>query len=113
MPTLQLDPLLLISFFPQLEKYEEKLRFGVSRTEEEEKMLEGLTALLDWLRTNYCTTLAKIASLTAHSEITFDLLYGILVPHNDLESVRGTSQRSTKSYHSRRDPAALFSTREA
>ena len=84
MPTLQLDPLLLISFFPQLEKYEEKLRFGVSRTEEEEKMLEGLTALLDWLRTNYCTTLAKIASLTAHGEITFDLLYGILVPHNIL-----------------------------
>ena len=88
---LQLKPRLLMSFFPQLEKYEEKLRFGISRTEDEEKMLEGLTTLLDWLRTNYRTTLARIASLTAHGEITFDLLYGILVPHSILVTRDGAT----------------------
>ncbi|TFK89400.1 P-loop containing nucleoside triphosphate hydrolase protein [Polyporus arcularius HHB13444] len=87
----ELDPILLISFFPQLEKYEEKLRFWVSRTEDEEKMLEGLTTLLDWLRTNYRSTLAKIAHLTAHGEITFDLLYGILVPHSILVTRDGAT----------------------
>ena len=45
-------------------------------------MLDGLGALLDWLRTNYRSTLATIASLTAHSEITFDLLYAILIPRS-------------------------------
>ena len=88
---LQLDPLLLISFFPQLEKYEEKLRFVISRTEDEEKMLEGLTTLLDWLRTNYRTTLSTIANLTAHGEITFDLLYGILVPRTILVTRDGAT----------------------
>ena len=54
-------------------------------------MLEGLTALLDWLRTNYRTTLARIASLTAHGEITFDLLYGILVPRSILVTRDGAT----------------------
>ena len=54
-------------------------------------MLEGLTTLLDWLRTNYRTTLARIASLTAHGEITFDLLYGILVPHSILVTRDGAT----------------------
>lgn len=78
----QLDPLLLISFFPQLEAHEKKLQSSHSPTEEEEQILDGLGTLLDWLRYNYRSTLAKIASLIAHGEITFDLLYAILVPRS-------------------------------
>ena len=44
-------------------------------------MLSALSTLIDWLRANYRSTLANIANLTAHGEITFDLLYGVLVPH--------------------------------
>ena len=36
MTPLQLNPLLFISFYPELEKYEEQLRLGVSCTEDEE-----------------------------------------------------------------------------
>ena len=91
MPPLQLNPLLLISFYPELEKYDEQLRFGVFRTEDEEKMLKGLTTLLEWLHANYRTTLARIASLTAHGEITFDLLYSILVPRSILVTRHGST----------------------
>lgn len=73
--------MLLITFFPQLEAHEKKLQMSVSPTEEKEaQTLDGLGTLLDWLRYNYRSTLAKIASLVAHGEITFDLLYAILVP---------------------------------
>ena len=43
-------------------------------------MLGAVGVLLDYLRKDYRGTLARIASLTAHGEITFDLLYAILVP---------------------------------
>ncbi len=51
-----------------------------SRTEEEERVLSSLRVLLDWLRRNYRQTLARISSLVSHGEITFDLLYAILLP---------------------------------
>ncbi|KAI0708424.1 P-loop containing nucleoside triphosphate hydrolase protein [Earliella scabrosa] len=76
----ELDPQLLISFFPQLEKHAEKLQ-NAARNDDEEQMLSALSTLIDWLRANYRMTLANIANLTAHGEITFDLLYGVLIPH--------------------------------
>ena len=79
----QLDPLLLISFFPQLEKHAEKLQ-AATRNDDEEQMLSALSTLIKWLRANYGSTLANIANLTAHGEITFDLLYAVLVPRTIL-----------------------------
>ncbi|KAI0752549.1 P-loop containing nucleoside triphosphate hydrolase protein [Daedaleopsis nitida] len=80
---LELDPHLLIGFFPQFEQYEKTLR-SKTRTAEEDHVLPTLTVLLDYLRKDYRTTLAKIANLTAHGEITYDLLYAILVPRTIL-----------------------------
>ena len=43
-------------------------------------MLASLRVFLDYMRRNYKQTLARISSLVSHGEITFDLLYAILVP---------------------------------
>ncbi|RDX40257.1 hypothetical protein OH76DRAFT_1490451, partial [Lentinus brumalis] len=64
-------------------QYEKALR-SKGRTPEEEHVLATLTVLMDYLRKDYRSTLAKIASLKASGEITFDLLYAILVPRTIL-----------------------------
>ncbi|TFK87612.1 P-loop containing nucleoside triphosphate hydrolase protein [Polyporus arcularius HHB13444] len=76
---LALDPKLLITFFPKLEEYAQNLE-SRERTEEEERVLLSLRTLLEWIRSNYRQTLARISSLVSHGEITFDLLYAILLP---------------------------------
>ena len=71
---------MLITFFPKLESYERKLADKQIRTEEEEAVLASVGVLLDYMRKNYRQTLARIDSLLSHSEITFDLMYAILIP---------------------------------
>ncbi|KAJ7062733.1 hypothetical protein C8F01DRAFT_1135061 [Mycena amicta] len=51
-----------------------------TRTEQENNIMSSVTTLLSFLATDYRSTLAQIARLTAHGEITYDLLYAILVP---------------------------------
>ena len=43
-----------------------------------------MRVLLDYFRKDYRATLAKIANLTSHGEITFELLYAILIPRTIL-----------------------------
>lgn len=43
-------------------------------------MYTSVGVLLEYLRKDYRGTLARIANLTTHGEITFDLLYAVLVP---------------------------------
>ncbi|KAI9069058.1 P-loop containing nucleoside triphosphate hydrolase protein [Trametes sanguinea] len=76
---LELDPQLLLAFFPQFEEYEKQLR-ATTRTQQSANALMTIGVFLDYLRQDYRATLAKIANLTAHGEITYDLLYAILVP---------------------------------
>ncbi|KAI0755321.1 P-loop containing nucleoside triphosphate hydrolase protein [Daedaleopsis nitida] len=76
---LELDPKLIITYFPKLEEYDKEL-VERTRTEEEDRILASLRVLLEYMRRNYRQTLARIASLVSHGEITFDLLYAILVP---------------------------------
>ena len=76
-----MDPQLLIAFFPQFEAYERALQGkDTARTPEDEHVLSTVSVLLDYLRKDYRGTLARIANLTEHKEITFDMLYAILVP---------------------------------
>ena len=79
---MQLDPLLLLSFLPRFEKYCDDLkRKGSDRTAQESHVLNTVVVLIDYLRKDYAATLAKVANLTAHGEITFDTLFAIFVPH--------------------------------
>ena len=77
---LQLDPKTLIAYFPRLEKYEQSLNSRTDRTEKDDCVLKSLGVLLAHMRKHYKQTLARIASLVENHEITFDLLYVILLP---------------------------------
>ncbi|KAH9938893.1 P-loop containing nucleoside triphosphate hydrolase protein [Epithele typhae] len=76
----ELDPTLLVAFYPQLAAHETALREKADRPEDEEKTLTAFSALLSWLRQNYEHTLARLQELVANGEISYDLLYGILIP---------------------------------
>ncbi|KAI0366558.1 P-loop containing nucleoside triphosphate hydrolase protein [Pilatotrama ljubarskyi] len=76
---LELDPHLLLAFFSKFEEYEKQLR-AKTRTQHDDYVLTTLGVLLNYLRKDYSATLAKIANLTSHGEITFELLYAILIP---------------------------------
>ena len=56
-----------------------------------EKTSAAFSALLCWLRENYQNTLASLKELLAHNEITFDLLYGILIPNTVLVARDGAT----------------------
>ena len=70
----------MITFFPKFEEHERTLAAAAEPTEEDTRVLAALRVFLSYIRKNYRQTLARVASLTAHSEITFDLLYAVLVP---------------------------------
>lgn len=55
-----------------------------NRSAEESHTATSIGVLLDYIRSDYRTTLASIANLTAHGEITFDLLYAVMVPRSIL-----------------------------
>ncbi|EJF58309.1 P-loop containing nucleoside triphosphate hydrolase protein [Dichomitus squalens LYAD-421 SS1] len=86
----ELDPHLLVAFFPKLEAHHAALE-SITRSDDEEQAYTTLGALLAWLRQNYRTTLHKLANLTAHGEVTYELLYGILVPGTILITRNGAT----------------------
>ena len=75
---------MLIAFYPQFEEYRAELQRKRNRSAEESHTATSVGVLLDYIRSDYRTTLASIANLTAHGEITFDLLYAIMVPRTIL-----------------------------
>ncbi|KAH9944905.1 P-loop containing nucleoside triphosphate hydrolase protein [Amylocystis lapponica] len=81
---LELDPQLLLGFLPHFVQYQGKLRGKRDRTPEETNILATVDVLLEYLNKDYRGTIATIANLTSHSEITFDLLYSIFVPRTVL-----------------------------
>ena len=87
----QLDPLLLLAFLPKFEKYQENLKRKTARTAQESHVLTTVGVLIDYLRKDYAATLAKVANLTAHGEITFDTLFAIFVPHTTVVAPMRTS----------------------
>ena len=87
----QLEPTLLIAFYPQLESYEERLRAIVAPSGDEEMTRFAFSALLEWLRVNYRSTLASLQELLSNGEITYGLLYGILIPGTTLVSRDGAT----------------------
>lgn len=45
-------------------------------------MMSSVGTLIEYLHKDYRTTIASIARLTSHGEITFELLYAVLVPRS-------------------------------
>ncbi|KAI0697369.1 P-loop containing nucleoside triphosphate hydrolase protein [Cytidiella melzeri] len=71
---LRVTPQLLLSWLSELTAH-------LATLEESSVSFAHLSHLLDWLNTEYGETLETLASLLEHSEITFDLLWAILVPN--------------------------------
>lgn len=76
----QIDPQLLITFFPQLREYQEDLRLE-SHSADRDKTAEHLSFLINFLKEEHTATLQKIDNFISHNEITFDLLWAIFIPH--------------------------------
>ena len=70
----------MLTFFPRFQEYKQKLERDTNRTIEQGYVLQTVTVLIDYLRRDYAATLAQVANLTAHGEITFDTLFAILIP---------------------------------
>ncbi|KDR69962.1 hypothetical protein GALMADRAFT_255287 [Galerina marginata CBS 339.88] len=79
---LELDPEIFITFYPNFLEYSANLEAKKRRTEEENNMLLSVNLLTSTIASDYRVTLATIDRLTSHGEITFDLLYSILVPRS-------------------------------
>ncbi|KAF8882735.1 P-loop containing nucleoside triphosphate hydrolase protein [Gymnopilus junonius] len=79
---LELDPEIFITFYSEFLKYAADLEAKKGRTEQEKNMLISVNLLNSTIASDYRLTLATIERLTAHGEITFDLLYAILVPRS-------------------------------
>ncbi|KAG6835827.1 hypothetical protein H0H93_014300 [Arthromyces matolae] len=77
---LELDPEMFITFFDKFIEYRDGLASKKPKTERDNHILSSINLLLSTISTDYRTTLASINRLTAHNEITFDVLYAILVP---------------------------------
>jgi len=79
-PAFKLDPEIFITFHPSFLSYAANLKAKKKLTDQETHLLSSVDLLTTTIATDYRLTLAKIKRLTDHGEITFDLLYSILVP---------------------------------
>lgn len=79
---MQLDPKILITFYPPLYEHLEELQEETIEKEEGKPYaVDQLALLLDFVKTEYAAMLARIDSLLDHGEITFDLLWAIMLPN--------------------------------
>lgn len=75
---LQMNPQVLLSWLPELAAHLDTLSSEPASTTA--RTHEHLSHLVTWLRTEYRAALESLASLLAHAEITFDLIWALYVP---------------------------------
>lgn len=73
-----------MTFLPEFDEYAARLREKDAKTEDEEVMSSHLDFFLDYIRLDNAKNLETINNLLAHDEITFDLLWVILVPRTTI-----------------------------
>lgn len=83
-PLLQIQPKVLLTFYPALCKHLEKLD---EEGEENSLVATQLALLVDFLRTEYANDLERFAALLDHKEISFDLLPLLLIPQKEYHIV--------------------------
>ncbi|KAJ6534955.1 P-loop containing nucleoside triphosphate hydrolase protein [Mycena capillaripes] len=77
---LELEPEMFLTWFPRFTDYRDALAGRKQKSEEDANILASVNILLSFVATDYRSTIATIERLTAHGEITFDLLYSVFVP---------------------------------
>jgi hypothetical protein len=73
---------MFLTFYDEFVAYRDELKTKKPRTEYDNHVLSSVNILLSWLESDYSNTLARIKHLKAHGEMTFDLVYSILVPRS-------------------------------
>ena len=71
---------MFLTYMAEFEKYKQAILAKKQKTDADTHLYSTVNLLLSSLASDYRATLAKIKKLTSHSEITFDLLFAILVP---------------------------------
>ncbi|RDB27185.1 ATPase family AAA domain-containing protein 3B [Hypsizygus marmoreus] len=77
---LELEPDMFLTFMPEFVKYREEIAIKKIKSEADPHILASVNLLLSSLASDYRTTLATIEKLKSHSEMTFELLYTLLLP---------------------------------
>ncbi|KAJ3517036.1 hypothetical protein NLJ89_g764 [Agrocybe chaxingu] len=77
---LQLDPDIFITFYNEFLEYGKALEDKEKRSQQDEYMLSSVNLLTKSLATDFRATLSQIEHLTKFGEMTFPLLFAILVP---------------------------------
>ena len=71
-----------MTFLPAFLAYRDTLTAKKNKREEETYVLASVNVLLEWLHTDYRTTISTIKNLLSHGEIRWDLLHAILLPRS-------------------------------
>ncbi|KAG6890520.1 hypothetical protein C0995_007720 [Termitomyces sp. Mi166 len=71
---------MFITFFDKFVEYRDGLVSKKPKTERDTHVISSVNLLLSTISTDYRTTLSTIDRLTSHGEITFELLYALLIP---------------------------------
>ncbi|PPR04913.1 hypothetical protein CVT24_007157 [Panaeolus cyanescens] len=79
---LELDPELFITFHDNFLAYVKDLQTKKRRSEQDTHLINSVELLNKTIAADFKNTLASLKRLTSHGEITFDLLYAILVPRS-------------------------------
>jgi hypothetical protein len=79
---LELDPEIFLTFLADFTTYRDGLLLKKNKSDEERHVLSSVQILLEWLHTDYRTTIATIKNLLSHGEIKWEYLYAILVPRS-------------------------------
>lgn len=78
---LELDPEIFLTFLTEFTEYRDALSNKKPHSSDlDMHLLSSVSLLISTISTDYRSTISKINRLTQHGEMTFDLLYSILVP---------------------------------
>lgn len=75
-----MTPRLLIAFLPKFEQYHADLASKKDKTQDELYKMNTVSTLIDYLHKDFKTTIATIRRFISLGEITYDMLYAIMVP---------------------------------
>ncbi|KAG6908079.1 hypothetical protein DXG01_006214 [Tephrocybe rancida] len=77
---LELEPEMFITFLPSFKKYRDDLAAKKEKGEADAHIIASVDLLVGAIQSDWRATLQKIERLKSHQEMTYDLLYAILVP---------------------------------
>ncbi|KZT53091.1 P-loop containing nucleoside triphosphate hydrolase protein [Calocera cornea HHB12733] len=89
-----IDPQILLAWLPFLRTHLDTLKAKEEPTEDEKTTTIHLTILVEFLDTEYQSTLEQVNGLVPHGEITFELLWAILLPRTLMYTSCSTTDQS-------------------